>query len=186
MPPNVDAIVDRLKCFFEEPAESSRVIMLCGIAGSGKSTLAKAIVNRYPSFHRLSTDQIIYEIKGIYGVDYPPSEYEELQTKAKRVLGDRFLDLIRRKQDIVLDRSFWAEEDRRECYELFRRERVLAHKLVYLRAEKTFLWNRIQERRRQGVNADSALEITEELFERYCSGFQAPREDENPEIIDVN
>lgn len=101
------------------------------------------------------------------------------------MLDQRFLELLRAKKDVVLDRSFWAKEDREKCYALCRREGVAAWKLVYLRARKDFLGRRIQERRKKGVNADSALEISEELLEQYWDGFQAPGKDEEPEIIDV-
>jgi predicted kinase len=185
MSSNVVAILDRLRSYLDRPTQGSKIIMLCGIAGSGKSTVAKEIVKQYPSFHRLSTDQIIYETKGLYCIDYPATEYDRLQVMAMGILDQQLYSLIEQKKDVILDRSFWAAEDRRKCYELFDREEVAAYTFVYLRAEKELLWERIQKRRKQGINADSALEISEELFDQYWRGFQAPDESEHPEVIDV-
>jgi hypothetical protein len=36
------------------------------------------------------------------------------------------------------------------------------------------LWRRIQERRAKGVDADSALDIGEELLSSYVEGFDVP------------
>jgi predicted kinase len=96
---------------------------------------------------------------------------------------DKFKELLRNRDDIVLDRSFYAREDRDE----FRRmiaptgARVI---LVYFKGSKDVLWRRICERRAKGVTADSALEIGESLLDDYVCGFEAP-ENENEVVIEI-
>jgi predicted kinase len=82
-----------------------------------------------------------------------------------------------------LDRSFWNRADREEF-------RAMVEKagarwvLVAFRPDKDVLWRRIRERRQEEVNADSSLDISEELFERYVKGFEMPG-GEGEIIIDV-
>ena len=94
-----------------------------------------------------------------------------------------FSRLLQDGSDMVLDRSFWAKEDRDRYRELIGKGkgRVV---LVYLKAEEQFLWNRIVERRRRGVDADSALDIKEELLDSYLRGFEVP-DGEEEIVIDV-
>lgn len=161
-----------------------KVVMMCGIAGSGKSTLAKAIASKY-DFIRLSMDQIVADDHGLYGIDYDPVRYDDLLDEADLKINKRLRQLLREKENVVLDRSFWSLEDRKDCYKLLGEEQVIAHKLVYLQASKDFLWDSIQTRRTEPLNANNAKEISKEEFEKYYSGFNVPGEDEDVEIIDV-
>jgi predicted kinase len=130
-------------------------------------------VAAFPSFTRVSIDQIIYSRHGIYGADYPPDRYDEYQTEADGIYDAHFRQLLREGRDIVLDRSFYAKEDRDEFRDLV--EQAGARRvLVYFKADRDVLWKRICERRARGVNADSALEISEELLDAYFAGFEAP------------
>jgi hypothetical protein len=56
--------------------------------------------------------------------------------------------------------------------------------LVYLKAEREWLWARIVERREKGLDADSAATITKALLNQYVDGFDVPR-DEGEIVIDV-
>jgi predicted kinase len=85
--------------------------------------------------------------------------------------------LLARKEDVVLERSFYAKEDRDEFRGIAEQggARVV---LVFLRAKgeqgKEVLWERIC-RRSEGVKtADSALFIDRETFEGYWKGFEDP------------
>ncbi|KIV99474.1 uncharacterized protein PV09_08894 [Verruconis gallopava] len=186
METSVSVMLDQLHEFLTTPADGSRVVMMCGIAGAGKSTLAKAITKQYPGFHRLSIDQLVFEARGICGVDYPRREYQALLDDAEALLEEKFVELLKQKEDVVLDRSFWARKDRERCYELLRRHGAGGrHQLVYLQARKEFLWQRIQTRAKEAKGADNALDISERLLDRYCSGFEAPTPDENPMIVET-
>lgn len=141
--------------------------------GAGKSTLSRAIVEEIPSFTRVSIDQIQASRHGLYGIDYPPSQYAEFQDEADKIYVETVHKLLEEKKNIVLDRSFYAKEDRDDYRAKVEKAggRVV---LVYLKADRDLLWRRICERRAKGVNADSALEIDESLLDRYVNGFEAP------------
>ncbi|KAF2822014.1 putative ATP/GTP-binding protein [Ophiobolus disseminans] len=155
------------------------VVMTCGIAGAGKTTLAKAIEATYPAFTRISIDDITCQNHGIYGIDYEASAalYEQYQDEADITYRARYRALLADKKDVILERSFYAREDREEY-------RKMAHDggarvvLVFLKAEgdegKEFLWNRICKRSNRGKTADSALDISRETFEMYWRGFEDP------------
>ncbi|KAH8902908.1 ATP/GTP-binding protein [Coniochaeta sp. PMI_546] len=159
------------------------VLMTCGIAGSGKSTLAKAVVAAFPSFVRVSIDQIIHSRHGIYGVDYPREKYDEYMDEADEIYETQFRQLLRDRKDIVLDRSFYDKADREE-FKAMVEEAGARWVLVYFKADRDLLWKRICERRARGINADSALEISEALLDSYVKGFDVPV-GEGEIVIDV-
>lgn len=79
--------------------------------------------------------------------------------------------------NLVLDRSFYAKEDRDE-YRALAEQAGARVVLVYLQATREVLWRRISERKAKaesaGRDADSAFDVTEEVLDRYLSGFEAP------------
>ncbi|KAK5075707.1 hypothetical protein LTR24_009951 [Lithohypha guttulata] len=153
------------------------VLMTCGIAGSGKSTLAKAVINELPHFTRLSIDEIIYEKRGLYGVDYPASDtlYQQYQKEADKIFIDLFRKLLKENEDIVLDRSFYSKEDRKE-YKHMVDDGGGKWVLVYLKARsKEELWDRTCERSAKGKDANSAMDISRSTFETYWTGFEEPQ-----------
>jgi len=136
--------------------------------------MSKAVVKTYPSFIRLSIDAIVADRHGIYNVDYPASDYAAHLDEASKVYSKEFHELLSQKKNIVLDRSFYAKEDRDE----YRTKVVQAGGrvvLVYLKAERDLLWKRICERREKGLDADSAREINPSLLDQFVQGFEAPK-----------
>ncbi len=89
--------------------------------------------------------------------------------------------MLRQRRNMVLDRSFYAKEDR-NAYKAMVEEAGGRWILVYLNADRPLLWKRICERRAKGVNADSALEISEELLDRYLVSFEPPADEGEIEI----
>ncbi|KAI1377898.1 P-loop containing nucleoside triphosphate hydrolase protein [Hypoxylon crocopeplum] len=168
-----------------QPDNKPIVVMTCGIAGAGKSTLSKAILAKYPNYERLSIDATNAAKHGIYEVDYPPEKYDEFQEEAAGECEARLVSLLREgNRDVVLDRSFYSKEDR-EYYKRIVESHGGRWVLVYLRAKsKDFLWNRIVQRRKEGINADSAYVITAEVLDGYWNGFEAPT-NEGEIVIDV-
>ena len=162
------------------------VVMTCGIAGVGKSTLCKLIVAKYPSFTRLSGDIILYEEHGMYGIDYPPEKYAEFSAEAAAEYDKRALELLSERErtiDVVLDRSFWAREDR-DKYKRLIEEKGGRWVLVYFKASRDVLWRRIKERAAKVRDADSAYDVTEEVLNRYWAGWEEP-EGEGETVIEV-
>ena len=163
------------------------VVMTCGIAGAGKSTLSKLIVAKHPSFVRLSIDIIVHDKHGMYGVDYPLDKYSDFQTEAGKEYDKRLIELLSdvdRKHDIVLDRAFWAKEDR-DNFKRLVEESGGRWVLVYLKASREVLWRRIKERAAKRRNADSAFDMTENILNRYWEGFEEPR-GEGETVIEVS
>lgn len=150
-------------------------IPLIGIIGAGKSTHAKAVVRLMPTFHRLSIDGILAEHHGICGVDYARSDYEKYQDEADAIFHETAEQLLSDGQkDIVLDRSFYARETR-DMYKELVEKHGCRWVLLYLKVPKPVLWERIQARRQAGIDADSALEISKDLLDFYCEGFDVPQ-----------
>lgn len=77
------------------------------------------------------------------------------------------------KSDLILDRALYAREDRDLFRSLVERNNA-RHILLYLQAPKDVLWNRVCARRQAGIDADCALEISEELLDEYVEGFEVP------------
>lgn len=90
--------------------------------------------------------------------------------------------LAEKKKDVVLDLSFWNRPYREEYKALIEGAggRTV---LVFLDASKELLWERISKRREnrdtldvgdERRNGDSALDISEDVFEMYWRGFERP------------
>ena len=127
-----------------------------------------------PSFERFSIDGIIASRHGIYAVDYPETQYEACQKEADGIFQHSVEEtLADGKVDVVLDRAFYAKEDR-DFYKALIEQHGGRWVLVYLKVPKDVLWRRIAARRKAGVNADSALEINKELLDVFYDGFEVP------------
>jgi len=162
------------------------VLMTCGIAGSGKSTLAKTVVSELPHFTRLSIDEIIFKKHGLYGKDYPADEklYQQYLEEADKIYSDTCRHLLREGKDLVLDRSFYAKEDRSEFKKIVE-DAGGRSLLVYLKAfDKEELWKRICKRSAQEKEANSAYDISRDVFEKYWYGFEEPL-GEGEVVVDV-
>lgn len=141
------------------------------------------MTSTFPSFERLSLDVINHSRHGICGADYPAEKYEEYMLEADEIYHARFRQLLRDGRDIVLDRSFYDKADRDE-FRTAVEEAGARCVLVYFRASKELLWKRICERRARGIDADSALEISESLLDSFVDGFDVP-DGEGEIVIDV-
>jgi predicted kinase len=103
--------------------------------------------------------------------------YAQYQNEADDIYVATFRKLLAEKKNGILERSFYAREDRAEFRDMAERAgaKVL---LVYLKAEgevgKEVLWNRICKRSEETKTADSAVDISRETFEEYWSGFEEP------------
>ena len=128
-----------------------------------------------PHFQRLSIDGIIADRHGIYGVDYAKSEYEKYQDEADTVFEQTVEHaLSEARSDLILDRSFWAKEDR-EFFKALIEKHGGRWVLLYLEVAKDVLWQRICARREAELNADSALDISTELLDAFYEGFEVPQ-----------
>lgn len=172
------SIPARLEPLLHRTTEDERpvIVMTCGIAGSGKTTLAKAIVQKYPHFTRLSGDEIIFEKHGLYDIGYPADEklHAQYQAEQDEVYMTTFQKLLAESHDVVLDRSFYAKEDRDAFKDIIEKAGV-RWVLVYLKSkDKDQLWQRICARSKMTKEANNALDITRATFDRYWAGFEEP------------
>ncbi|KAI5366445.1 Putative P-loop containing nucleoside triphosphate hydrolase [Septoria linicola] len=163
-------------------------IMMCGIAGSGKTTLSKAIMSLNPMiWTRLSIDEIIAEKHGLYNKDYRESEFEAYQTEAElefRRRLDAWLADSLIGHGLILDRSFCSRKDRDEFRKIIEQGDAES-RLVYLEAEKEVLWQRICDRGDIIKDANSALDISRDLFEAYVASFDRPANEQEHKISAV-
>ena len=136
------------------------------------------------SFTRQSIDELIASRHGICGVDYAPEKYDEFSEEADQVFLDSFrAHLADKALNVVLDRSLYAREDR-DYFKTLIEASGARWVLVYFKIEPEILWRRICARRKEEISANSALDISEELFKRYVDGFEHP--DGEGEIIVQN
>lgn len=88
-----------------------------------------------------------------------------------------FRDLLAERKNVILERSFYAKEDRDE-YRKIAEDAGASVLLVFLKAEgeqgKEVLWKRICKRSEGVKTADSALDISRETFDEYWNGFEDP------------
>ncbi|KAL6703922.1 hypothetical protein ACN47E_008958 [Coniothyrium glycines] len=176
-----DFMTEKLASHLQRDQDDDRpiVLMTCGMAGAGKTTLAKHVLLRWPSFHRLSMDEIINEKHGIYGVDYPASAslYEQYLDEADTIYLSKFHNFLADKKNVILEKSFHAKQDRAEWRAVAETAgaRVV---FVFLKAEgdagRELLWERICKRSQGAKTANSALDISRELFDEYWKGFEEP------------
>jgi predicted kinase len=132
---------------------------------------------------------MIYQKHGIYGIDYKasPTLYAQYQAEKDEVYLSTFRTLLAQKEDVILERSFYAKDDRDEFRAMAERAGAKVV-LVHLKAQgeqgKRVLWERICKRSEGVKTADSALDISIELFEMYWNGFEDPV-DEGEIVVDV-
>jgi predicted kinase len=146
------------------------VCMLCGIAGAGKTTVAKLLESR--GFVRLSIDEWIWANHGRFGMDYDAAVYPKLQVEAESQLRLLLIEMMRTRQAVVIDFSFW-QRSRREAYKALIADQQRSWILLYLRVEKPVLLQRL-ERRRDRFDPNAAFPIGEELLDRYSASFEEP------------
>jgi predicted kinase len=98
-----------------------------------------------------------------------------------------FRSLLLDKRDVILERAFYAKEDR-DMYRKMAEEAGARVVLVFLKADgekgKEVLWERIRTRSKEVKTADTAYDITRETFEMYWAGFENP-EGEGEIVVSV-
>lgn len=88
------------------------------------------------------------------------------------------------EKDIVVDRSLYRKNDRDAFKRLIEGKGARWILAFFRPVNKDVIWNRIQHRRRAGIDANSALDITPQILDGYWRGFENP-EGEGEVVIDV-
>ena len=117
----------------------------------------------------------MWNIYGQKGIDYPEDQYDELSEKVECMLRQTMIRLIKDGKNVVIDFSFW-NRDNRNFYKNIIEKTGATVELVYMKASKELLWDRLQKRN-LSIHANSPFTITEEIFEQYYNGFQEPKDE---------
>ncbi|AYC30142.1 AAA family ATPase [Paenisporosarcina cavernae] len=146
------------------------VVMMCGVAGSGKTTFAKILEKK--GFVRLSIDEEIWTTNGRWGIDFPMEKLVEYRASAEGKLRLQLIQLMKDKQHVVIDFSFW-DRSRREDYKRLIESSGGKWVLLYLQVEVEELQKRLQLRN-QRADANS-FPISDELLASYLKRFEVPK-----------
>ena len=145
------------------------VYLLCGLTGSGKTTYARQL--EAAGAIRLSVDEEVFARHGRYGVDYPTSEYFDLERAVVEELRRRLVELIESGHDVALDHGLWRRSDRYTYKRL-----IEAHggtwRLLHFKADRDLLLQRLADRGRRGDA--NAMPLTPSDLEDFITRFEEP------------
>ena len=151
------------------------VLLMCGVSGAGKTTYSKQ--KEQEGYVRLAIDELIWEDYGVYGVDYPSEKYAKVSSLSSVKLKELTVKAVQEGKNVVVDSSFWAKSHR-DAYRELLAAYDLTIKVIYLKADYDTLRKRLAIRNKVQT-ANSAFPITEEILQRFFSGFEEPvNEDE--------
>lgn len=165
---SIESLIDR-----ERDRGFSLVVLMCGIAGSGKTTFSQQLEK--DGYVRLSIDEEVWSINGRYGIDYTVEKYRGYLDEAHIRLRNKLVELIRDKQKVVVDSSFWSRPERDEFKRLIENSGG-KWRLIYLKVHPDELRKRLKIRS-QRFDANAAFEITEEILTTFLNGFEEPRDE---------
>lgn len=143
--------------------------MMCGLSGSGKSTYARALERR--GYARLSIDEIVWVWTGRDAAELDPAEYEHLKSTAEQRLWGDLIRLMRAKDPVVIDYSFW-NRGTRDRYKAAIESHGCRWMLVFLPADLETLRRRLAIRNQR--NDANSVTVSDDLLERYFAGFREP------------
>ncbi|WP_030791238.1 AAA family ATPase [Streptomyces sp. NRRL S-920] len=149
-------------------------VLLAGLTGSGKTTVAQALADR--GYTRLSVDEEVHRLHGLYGVDYPEHTYFERERPVVEAIRDRFTKEIEAGNDVVLDHGLWRRSER-DVWRQAAREAGGLPVVVYLPVDRDELLRRLAERnQREDANA---LTVSPQALDDFFARFDAPADDED-------
>jgi predicted kinase len=119
-------------------------------------------------------------------VDYPKGHHEKYQSEAEAALKRQLVHMLQHDDaNVVLDFSFAFRQDR-DHWKALISESGGRWVLVYLDAHPTEIRRRVAARNALiEKDGDSAFFLTEDVLERYLSGFERPV-GEGEIVIDVD
>lgn len=150
----------------------SRVFLMCGPAGAGKSTLAK-------KFERNGMISLSYDAESFKkGLTVHPLP-KEIEQKIKVYLDNKLISLIEQNVDVVLDYSFWSQDNRREYINLLKQFGI-EPLIFYIETPKEIIVERL--RQRAGKHPNDII-LSEETASQYYDQFQKPSLEEAEIIV---
>lgn len=145
---------------------------MCGPAGAGKSTLAK-------KFERNGMISLSYDAESFKkGLTVHPLP-KEIEQKIKVYLDNKLISLIEQNVDVVLDYSFWSQDNRREYINLLKQFGI-EPLIFYIETPKEIIVERL--RQRAGKHPNDII-LSEETASQYYDQFQKPSLEEAEIIV---
>ena len=159
-----------------EKAKKSVIYLICGQIGSGKTTFAKKLEQETRAI-RFTPDEWMLKL---YSEIPAKEEFDDHFYKCCDVVWCVASEIVKRGGDVIFDFGFWKYKDREKYRKL-----VLGigaeSKLYYIDCDNENIRERLHRRNRE--QPDGAIEITDEMFDFYSPGFEAPGEDEKYTLI---
>lgn len=149
------------------------VYLLCGLTGSGKTTYAKQLEKQ--GCIRLSLDEALFKR---YGRDFDNNKFFEYEKAIENELKNELIGLLQKGESVVLDFGFWTRKNRDHYKELIKQNNA-EWKLIYFKAYKQVLLDRLEER--NSKKDPYAHLITTSMLEDFIQRFEEPNKEE--EII---
>lgn len=149
------------------------VVMVSGVSGSGKTTLARLLEPH--GYALLSIDRIMWSRHGMCGRDYPEEKFADYLAEAESELLQKLDCIIGDGGKAVLDFTF-CKRAKRDAYREFVASRGGKTVLIYCDTPLDTIKERLH-RRNLHPGPDAAI-VTDEMAERFFSGFQRPGDDE--------
>ncbi|HVC36032.1 MAG TPA: ATP-binding protein [Candidatus Dormibacteraeota bacterium] len=153
------------------------VYLLCGLGGSGKSTYARELAKN--GLQKFSLDEYVYSLHGRAITSLPEQVYLQHYRTAKLELDKELINVIKKKQSVVLDYGFWRRGSR-DYYKKLIDDNGGEWKLIYLKASPEILMRRLKERNKR--TDANAFPVSEEMLSGYIERFEEPK-NEGEEII---
>ena len=154
--------------------------LLCGLPGSGKTSYAEGLLTEN-DLVKFSIDEAMYARHGVCEVDYPRSQYRELEAKVYEELDVELQSVLEAGISVVLDYGLWRRAQRDKYKQMLGRVGV-GWRLIYFRADREMLKRRLEERNKTA--GPNSFHIDEEMFEWMHTKFEEPA-DEGEEIVEV-
>lgn len=149
------------------------VVMVSGVSGFGED-----YVSAFTGAARLcalSIDRIMWSRHGMCGRDYPEEKFADYLAEAESELLQRLDRIIKGGGKAVLDFTF-CKRGKRDAYREFVASRGRKTVLIYCDTPLSTIKERLH-RRNLHPSPDAAI-VTDEMAERFFSGFQRPGDDE--------
>ena len=150
--------------------------LICGQIGAGKTTFAKKLEHETGAI-RFTPDEWMLKL---YPEMPPKEEFDDYFFRCCDVIWTVASEILNRGGGVILDFGFWKYTDR-EKYRKLASEIGAESKFYYIDCNNERIRKRLYCRNKK--QPDGAVEITDEMFDFYSPGFEAPREDEKYTLI---
>ncbi|RXJ70611.1 hypothetical protein CS022_22835 [Veronia nyctiphanis] len=144
------------------------VFMLCGLPTSGKSTFSRQMTKEGKACHFCLDERMIRN----HELTIDDERYGELTRQEKEHIWQEALVALAAGQDIILDWSFWSEEQRKTWALRAQKHGFLPH-VIYFDTPLPLIKQRLTTRNEKGDKNRVHIISYEEVV-RFSQFFEAP------------